>query len=59
MVYFLIGFAGFCLGNYLGRKDGADQARYDCQCTCCGEGCPCLDVDDYDYDDNQEDVIDG
>lgn len=53
MVTFLIAFAAFCAGNYIGRKDGYDDALSDCCCTCCSDSCPCCD------DELVEEEIDG
>jgi hypothetical protein len=60
--YSLVGFAMFCLGNYFGRKDGLEDGRaeayVDCQCTCCGEGCPCLEAE-YETDPEEEVITNG
>lgn len=33
MTYFLVAFAAFCIGNYLGRRDA-----YCSDCSCCVKG---------------------
>jgi hypothetical protein len=38
MLYALIGFAAFCIGNYIGRKDGYDMCLSEHSfCSCCNE----------------------
>lgn len=42
MTYFLVAFAAFCIGNYLGRKDGLADREFCCErCFDKGATCPC------------------
>jgi hypothetical protein len=35
MMTFLIAFAAFCIGNYLGRMSKCGDCCYDCHCAQC------------------------